>query len=573
MGSVRVRLSIMMFLEYALWGVWAVNLSVYLATLPSFRESIGFKINMIFLTMAIANIVAPFVASQLADRYFSTERFLAFSHLVGGAFLIAAWCLTTPTFELLFWLMLGHCLLYAPTVALTNSLAFHHLPNGEKDFGSIRLWGTIGWIVAGVVFGFGWLGLSGWAPGLAASLPRAPNVADCLITAGVLSLVMAVYCLTLPHTPPSPKVEDPFAFLTAIKLARYPSFAVMLVVAFLVSTELQFYYVLTPNFFHDEPGLSLSQNQLQKAAGVDPTQATLLIRLLDKNNNKKLSKAELDESAERQEELRDVLTVLKDEPRDAPAIKKGLEEGPIKLPDGRPAEVVAAYAVTAVDATGSKTITAPQLEKFLADVGPLESKIVQAREKFADDATEKGGLNLSEAEVGPVMTIGQFFEILILLLLPLALARLGFTLTIAIGIAAWALRYALFALGQPVWLVLASQGLHGFGFGFFFVGCMIYSDRIAPKDIRASAQGLIIFVSFGLGMLVSSLVAGPIQDYFENDWHLIFVVPVAILVLCTIVFLIGFRPMPAVAEGDVGRTPVPPADQDLIGATEEQKYR
>ena len=180
---------------------------------------------------------------------------------------------------------------------------------------------------------------------------------------------------------------------------------------------------------------------------------------------------------------------------------------------------------------------------------------------------------MTEAEVGPVMTIGQFFEILILLLLPLALARLGFTLTIAIGIAAWALRYALFALGQPVWLVLASQGLHGFGFGFFFVGCMIYSDRIAPKDIRASAQGLIIFVSFGLGMLVSSLVAGPIADYFENDWHLIFLAPVAILVLCTIVFLIGFRPMPAVAEGDVGKTPVPPADQDLIGATEEQKYR
>jgi MFS family permease len=576
MGSVRVRLSIMMFLEYAIWGVWAVNLSVYLATLESFRENIGFKINMIFLTMAIANIVAPFVASQLADRYFSTERFLAFSHLVGGAFLIWAWWLLTPTFELLFWLMLGHCLLFAPTVALTNSLAFHHLPNGEKDFGSVRLWGTIGWIVGGVVFGFGWLGLSAWAPHLVASLPRPPRVGDCLIAAGALSLLMAVYCLTLPHTPPSPKVEDPFAFLTAIKLARYPSFAVMLVVAFLVSTELQFYYVLTPNFFHDEPGLSLSQNQLQKAASVDPAQATLLIRLLDKNNNKKLSKAELDESAQRQAELQSVLTVLKtgpSEPSDAEAIKKGLENPAVNLPPGRSAEAVAGYAVTAVDDTGSKKIIGPQLEKFLGDVGPLTPEIALAREKFKDNATEKGGLDLSEAAVGPVMTIGQFFEILILLLLPLALARLGFTLTIAIGIAAWALRYALFALGTPVWLVLASQGLHGFGFGFFFVGCMIYSDRIAPKDIRASAQGLIIFVSFGLGMLVSSLVAGPIADYFENDWHLIFLAPVAILVLCTIIFLIGFRPMPAVADGDVGRTPVPPADQDLIGATEEQKYR
>ena len=214
---------------------------------------------------------------------------------------------------------------------------------------------------------------------------------------------------------------------------------------------------------------------------------------------------------------------------------------------------MASYVVTAVDDTGAKTITEAQLTTFLEGVTPLEPKIVKAREAFAADATEKGGLDLSEAWVGPVMTIGQFFEIVMLAILPLALAGLGFTLTIAIGIGAWALRYALFALGQPVWLVLASQGLHGFGFGFFFVGCMIYSDRIAPKDIRASAQSIIILVSFGFGMLVSSLVAGPIADYFEYNWHYIFLAPVAVLVVCTIVFLIGFRPEPAVEEGAAGR--------------------
>ena len=589
MGSVRVRLSIMMFLEYAVWGVWAVNLSVYLGGLESFRENLGFKINMIFLTMAIANILAPFVASQLADRYFSTQRFLAFSHLVGGLFLLWASPLRfyfgvpplLQSYDFLFWVMLGYCLLYAPTVALTNSLAFAHLPNGEKDFGSVRLWGTIGWIVVGVLFGYGWLALPSWAPALAASLPHPPNVGDCLIVAGVLSLVMAVYCMTLPHTPPSPKVENPLAFLTAIKLARYPSFAVMLVVAFLVSTELQFYYVLTPNFFHDEPGLSLSQRQLQAAGGVDASQATLLIRLLDKNNNKKISQAEIDESAQRMNELDATLTALKgtDGPMDAEAVQKALERDHAKL--DRPAEVVAGYAVTAVDDTGAKTITATQLQKFLGAVGPLVPNVVQAREGFAAHATEKGGLDLSEASVGPVMTIGQFFEILVLALLPLALARLGFTLTIAIGIAAWALRYALFALGTPVWLVLASQGLHGFGFGFFFVGCMIYSDRIAPKDIRASAQGLIILVSFGFGMLVSSLAAGPIADYFEYNWHLIFLAPVTILVICTVLFLIGFRPMPAVQEtapddkfGPDGAPDrfTPPSSQDILPATEEQKY-
>ncbi len=587
MGSVRVRLSIMMFLQYALWGVWEVNLSVYLGGLESFRTDSGFKINMVFLTMAIANIVAPFVASQLADRYFSTERFLAFSHLVGGGFLlfVSPLRLLLPlpppwniqSYDLIFWAMLGHCLLYAPTVALTNSLAFHHLPNGEKDFGAIRRWGTIGWIVAGLVFGLGWLKLPAWAPSVVAALHYTPAIGDCLVVAGALSLAMAVFCLALPHTPPVKKVESPLAFLTAIKLARKPSFALMLIVAFFVSTELQFYYVLTPNFFHDEPGLSLSAKQLQAAAGPTPSEIKLMLRLLDKNNNKKLSEPELKESADRLAEIQAALTVMQGttNPTKAEALQRMLENAHAKLPTGRDAAAVAVYVVTAVDDTGSKAITEPQLRKFDDDVKPLtvkDGRIDKALLGFAANSTEKGGLDLSEGYVGPVMTIGQFFEILMLMILPWALARLGFTWTIAIGIGAWALRYAVFSLGQPVWLVLASQGLHGFGFGFFFVGCMIYSDRIAPKDIRASAQGIIILVSFGFGMLVSSLAAGPIADYFEYNWHYIFLAPVAVLVLCTIVFLVGFRPEPAVEEGAPSLQPTPPEKQDVIPATEEQKY-
>jgi MFS family permease len=566
MGSVRVRLSIMMFLQYAVWGVWAVNLSVYLQGLESFRENAGFKIQMIFLTMAIANIAAPFVASQLADRYFATERYLAFSHFVGGAFILWAWWLNS--FEALFWVMLAHCLLYAPTVALTNSLAFHHLPNGEKDFGAVRLWGTIGWIVVGVVFGFGWLLLPVYLPAVANALPHKPNVGDCLIVSGVLSFVMAAFCLTLPHTPPAKKVENPLAFLTAIKLARYPSFAVMLIVAFLVSTELQFYYVLTPNYFHDEPGPSLSQRQLQAASGADADQAKLLMRMLDTNNNKKVSKAELDEAPKRLAELQAASEAMKgvSGAKTADDLKKLLEDAHPELT--RPADVTAAYVVTAVDDKGTKEITAEQLNKFYDEAKVLGPRVGNAKEDFDKNATEKGGLDLSEGYVGPVMTIGQFFEILILALLPLALARLGFTWTIAIGIAAWAVRYAVFALGEPRWLVLASQGLHGFGFGFFFVGCMIYSDRIAPKDVRASAQGLIVFVSFGLGMLISSLIAGPVADYFELDWHRIFLAPVAILVVCTLLFLFGFRPAPAATptEGEVkqelpaAEAAIPPAE-------------
>src|SRR6202007_3136564 len=103
----------------------------------------------------------------------------------------------------------------------------------------------------------------------------------------------------LPHTPPAKTAENPLAFLAAIKLARKPSFALMLIVAFLVSTELQFYYVLTPNFFHDEPGDSLSDKRLAAAAGSTPSETKVMMRLLDKNNNKKLSEPEVKESVDR----------------------------------------------------------------------------------------------------------------------------------------------------------------------------------------------------------------------------------------------------------------------------------
>jgi MFS family permease len=552
-GALRIRLSAMMFLQYAIWGVWAVVLAKYLQDLPSFRDDTFFKIGMIFLTMAIASILSPFIAGQLADRYFSTERFLAFSHLVGGGLILYAYQRTD--YAGLFWVMLGHCLLYAPTVPLTNSLSFHHLPNGEKDFGSIRLWGTIGWIAAGWVFAV-------WIARGAPLFGFEPSLGQSLVFAAGLSFIMAVYCLTLPHTPPAKEVEDPFAFLRAIKLSKDRGFAVMLVVAFLVSTELQFYYVLTPNFFADEPGPSLSLSQLMRAADCDEKQAGQLMRLLDVNNNNKLSEAELRADAQRTQELGAAhqALVAAGGPLTADKLAEALEKaGVVKGPDGKALEgdelkararAVAAWIINGARGASLTQVTAEEVQKFLDDTKDLGPVAAKALANFTAHATDKGGLGLSDAWLGPVMSIGQIAEILVLLLLPLALSRLGFTLTIAIGIAAWAVRYAAFAYGRPLWLVVTSQSLHGFGFGFFFVGCMIYSDRVAPKDIRASAQSLLIFVTFGVGMLISSLFAGKVADYFEGDWHKIFLVPVAITAVCTLLFLIGFRPTaaPAAAE-------------------------
>jgi MFS family permease len=362
-GGVRVRLSVMMFLQYAVWGVWAVVISLYLQSLPSFRENTFDKINMIFLTMAIASILSPFIAGQFADRYFSTERFLAFSHLVGGALIL--WAAQITTFWGLFWVMMGHCLLYAPTVSLTNSLSFHHLPNGEKDFGAIRLWGTIGWIVVGWVFSF-------WLSTLALQLGIEPNVGQCLVFAAALSFVMAAYCLTLPHTPPATQVENPWAFLGALRLAKDRSFAVMLVVAFLVSTELQFYYALTPNFFADDPGPSLSPQQLQQAAGCTEKEAALLMRLLDKNGNNKLSKVELEQSAERLKELTAAEAALEKagEPKDKDGLAQ-LLKGTTVVTDTRTPEVIAGYVIKAAEGESLTQTNATEVQQFLDKVTPV----------------------------------------------------------------------------------------------------------------------------------------------------------------------------------------------------------
>ncbi len=163
---------------------------------------------------------------------------------------------------------------------------------------------------------------------------------------------------------------------------------------------------------------------------------------------------------------------------------------------------------------------------------------------------EKGGLALDNAWVAPVMTLGQICETIVLALLPLVLSVAGFRVTITLGIAAWAIRYFVFSLGEPTGFVIASQTLHGFGFAFFFVAIYIYADAIAPGDIKASAQSLLVFITMGAGMLVSSLIAGPIADALEGNWHVIFLVPAAICGACCIVFAIGFRPT---AGGDTRR--------------------
>jgi MFS family permease len=213
----------------------------------------------------------------------------------------------------------------------------------------------------------------------------------------------------LPHTPPKKEAEKPWAFLEALKMMKDKNFAVFIIIAFVVATELMFYYILTAPFLTSEK------------------------------------------------------------------------------------------------------------------------------------------IGLSDAAVPGVMVIAQVAEIFVLaFLLPYLIKRIGIRNILVIGVLAWPARYIIFSIGKPSWLVIASLSLHGFCFVFFFAAAFIYADMVAPRDIRHSAQSLIVLVTYGIGNYLGSLFAGWIHDHFTmaevTNWTAVFLVPCVLTVLCAFAFLLFFKP-------------------------------
>ncbi len=385
-----LSLSIMMFLEFAIWGAWAPILASHLV--GPLKMS-GKQTGWIYATLWLACVISPFIGGQIADRWIATEWFLAAVHLAGGVILLFA--ARQQKFWGLFGLMGLYSLLYAPTLALVNSLMFSHLTDASKQSGGIRVWGTIGWIVAGLLIAlwrrWGKLRIQG---------------SDALTLSGILSLIMGVFCFFLPHTPPPEHAANPLAFMDAFNMLQDTNFLIFLAISFLVTTELQFYYVPT----------------------------------------------------------------------------------------------------------------AP----FLEDIG------VQHR------------------NVSAVMTLAQFAEIIgMAVLLPLLLPKIGFRWALVIGVIAWPLRYVVFAMLRPVWLIISSLPLHGLGYTFFFFVGQMYVDKMAPPDIRASAQAMIAVVTLGLGNFIGTQITGIIMDLFKKEgkfrWRPIFLVPCVLTILCAIAFVIFFK--------------------------------
>jgi nucleoside transporter len=228
----KPRFAAMMFLQYAIWGAWAPVLWPYLTNELGFSQP---EAGWIFSLLWLACLLAPLTGGQLADRWVPTERFLAVAHLIGGCVLLVLARAASHSFATWLALMSAYSVCFAPTLALSSSIAFHHLP--EADFGRVRVWGTIGWIASGLVLS-AWR--AGWLPAVAGC--------DSMLLAGVLSVVQGAYCFTLPHTPPARDKVDPLAFRRAFVLLRDRNTLAFLAIAFVVTTELQFYYGPTASY-------------------------------------------------------------------------------------------------------------------------------------------------------------------------------------------------------------------------------------------------------------------------------------------------------------------------------------
>jgi len=383
---------VLMFLQYFVWGSWYVTMGTWLGqTLHFSGEQIGLAAG----TTALAAMISPFFMGMVADRFFSTERILAALHLIGGV--VMFWASLQTTFGTFYTILLIYTLCFMPTLALSNSISFHQMKDPGREFPAIRVLGTIGWIVAGLLIGT--LGLE------ASATP--------LQLAAASSIVLGVFCLALPHTPPQKQSRAKLADilgLDALKLLGERSFAIFVLGSFLICIPLQFYYAFA--------NLFLNELHVTNAAGK--------------------------------------------------------------------------------------------------------------------------------------MTLGQMSEIFFMLVMPWFFRRLGVKYMLLVGMAAWTARYVLFAYGNSsdlVWMLYAGILLHGICYDFFFVTGQIYVDRRAPADLRAAAQGLIAFVTLGVGMFIGSWVSGRVVDTFGgpagHDWQSIWLVPAAGAAVVLLLFAFFFR-----SEGD-----------------------
>jgi len=393
------RLGAMMFLQFFIWGAWFVTLGTYLVQGP--LQASASQVATAFLSQSIGAIVAPFLVGLIADRYFAAQRILALLHLAGAALMWGA--STASSFGAFSACVMAYMLLFMPTLALANSVAMRHMQAPEKQFPPVRVAGSIGWVVAGVLIG--WLG---WE--------QAHRLDLTFKMAAAASLLLGLYALTLPDTPPLERQRNAslgqILGLDALGLLKSRSYLVFFLASIAICIPLSFYYNFT--------------------------------------------------------------------------------------------------------------------NPYLNDLGV------------------RGAAGLQ--------SLGQVSEVLLMLAMPFLFARLGVKTMLALGMAAWVLRYVLFAYGDAgsgFALLVAGIVLHGICYDFFFVTGQIYTDAHAGPAFRSSAQGFITLATYGVGMLIGSFLSGAVVEHYTTaagrDWQQIWLFPAGVALVVLVGFLFLFRERPTAA--------------------------
>lgn len=242
--KLRLQLSVMMFVQFFVWGSWYVTAPNYLGTIGFTASDFGWT----YSVGPIAGMISPFFVGMIADRFFPAQRVLAAMHILGGLVMLYATTLMSaqsPSPDLINLSLFGYTLTYYPTLALTNTLAMKNITNPEKEFPGIRVWGTIGWIAAGLA-----LTMLGWEK----------NITMFYLTAGG-ALALGLYSLTLPHTPPVKEgaiSARQILGLDALALLKDRSYLIFMAASFLICIPLAFYYQITSRIV-EMTGLPIGQ--------------------------------------------------------------------------------------------------------------------------------------------------------------------------------------------------------------------------------------------------------------------------------------------------------------------------